>query len=109
MRLFYIFGESLVLIVFNSRAAVYNLLEQGLSAPPEDCYVRSVNVLPNGAHIIVALDLELAPLIHVAQWIMVDTTFKAVHGDTNKWKIVIWTAETRQRKYLLLRHHRYRY
>jgi hypothetical protein len=109
VKCFHSFGEILVLIVFNMRAAVYGLLEQGLNAPPEDRYLRSVNVLPNGAHVIIALDSELAPLIHVSQWIMVDTTFKAVHGDTNEWKIVIWTAETRQREFLLLRHHRWKY
>jgi hypothetical protein len=32
---------------------------------------------------------------------MVDITFKAVHGDTNEWKFIIWTAETRQREYLM--------
>jgi hypothetical protein len=67
VKCFYSFGEVLVLIVFNLCAAVYSLLEQGLNTPPGDRYVRSVNVLPNGAHVIVALDPELAPLIHVSQ------------------------------------------
>ena len=50
--------------VYNFHTAVYGILKKGLSGPPEECYVGSVNVLPNEAHIVVTLDVELAPLIH---------------------------------------------
>ena len=64
--------------------------------------MRSVSVLPSGAHVIVGLNAELALLMHDALWIMVDTTFKAVQGKINEWKVVIWTAKTNQHKSLLL-------
>jgi len=71
-----------------------------MKVPSEQRYVRSVCSLANGAHIVVALHHNLASLIHSALWLMVDTTFKPVHGDTNEWNIVIWTANTRQREVL---------
>lgn len=85
-------------IHLRSAAAVYGLLESSKAGPAEERYVRSVHVLSNGAEIVVGLNPDLAVLLHSARWLMVDTTFKPVHGDTNEWKIVIWTAGTRQRE-----------
>ena len=88
-------GSELILI---HMIAVVELYQAGLHGPSQEHYVHSVNVLPSGAHVIVGLNAELASLMHNCNvmWIMVDTTFKAVQGEINEWKVVIWTAKTNQ-------------
>lgn len=39
---------------------------------------------------IITIHPPLVPYIRTAQWIMVDTTFKVVHGSTNEFKVVVW-------------------
>lgn len=62
-------------------AAVNGLLESSKAGPAEECYVRSVHALPDGAEIVVGLNPDLTVLLHSARWLMVDTNF-----DTNEWK-----------------------
>lgn len=44
-------------------------------------------------YVIITMNPQLAPFLHKARWIMVDTTFKIVHDKTNEWKLVIWVGE----------------
>ncbi|KLO05889.1 hypothetical protein SCHPADRAFT_838781, partial [Schizopora paradoxa] len=53
-------------------------------------YIRSISVLADNTHVIVTLHPKLAEYLLHAQWIMVDTTFKFVHGKTNVWKVLMW-------------------
>ena len=43
-------------------------------------------------HIVVTVNSDLAMMVHEASWIMVDTTFAVVHGETNEWKLLIWLS-----------------
>ncbi|KAF8983291.1 hypothetical protein BDQ17DRAFT_1378123 [Cyathus striatus] len=60
--------------------------------PPAECYIRSVHEFSDQAHVVVTLNTYLASFMLDAVWIMVDTTFKVVHGDTNEFKVVIWVG-----------------
>ncbi|KAJ7158275.1 hypothetical protein C8R43DRAFT_1124883 [Mycena crocata] len=55
-----------------------------------DRYIHFVTTRLDGMHIIIMINPELAVLTLDAIWIMVDTTFVAVHGKTNEWKLVMW-------------------
>jgi hypothetical protein len=59
-----------------------------MKAPVSEWYIQLVHILPCDTHDIVALDYNLAPLLHSARWIMVDTTFKPVHGDTTSGRLL---------------------
>ncbi|EDR08926.1 uncharacterized protein LACBIDRAFT_326552 [Laccaria bicolor S238N-H82] len=69
---------------------VWNQYEDEKAGSPEEQYIRTVTTLANKAHVIVTLNSCLASFVLSARWIMVDTTFKAVHGTTNEFKVVIW-------------------
>ncbi|KAL1937198.1 hypothetical protein VTO73DRAFT_14471 [Trametes versicolor] len=60
-------------------------------------YIRSARLLHDNTHLIVCMNPYLAKLIHRTPWIMIDTTFKCVHGDTNQWKLPIWVPELNMR------------
>ncbi|KAF9018763.1 hypothetical protein BDZ89DRAFT_1165024, partial [Hymenopellis radicata] len=65
--------------------------------PAKGRYIQSVTILSDSTHVVVTIEPKLAPLAHKARWIMVDTTFKVVHGKTNEWKLVIWSDELMKR------------
>ncbi|KAE9384038.1 hypothetical protein BT96DRAFT_842891, partial [Gymnopus androsaceus JB14] len=72
----------------------FNLEQQDVLA---ERYIQSVNTHADGMYVIITMNPQLAPFLHKARWIMVDTTFKVVHGKTNEWKLVIWVGEFNKR------------
>lgn len=51
--------------------------------------------------LVVTLNPLLAALVHTAQAIQCDYTFKRVHGDLNECEVVIWNRGTQERKIYL--------
>ncbi|KAJ3567448.1 hypothetical protein NP233_g6361 [Leucocoprinus birnbaumii] len=53
--------------------------------------------IDDGSHVIITLHPPLISYIWSARWLMVDTTFKVVHGATNEFKVVIWNEALNRR------------
>ncbi|KAJ6576380.1 hypothetical protein B0H10DRAFT_2102638 [Mycena sp. CBHHK59/15] len=70
--------------------AIYFEFDKDRSHDIQDRYIHAVMTRPDGTHVIITINPELAFLTLDAIWIMVDTTFGVVHGETNEWKLVIW-------------------
>ncbi|KAF9008367.1 hypothetical protein BDQ17DRAFT_1323705 [Cyathus striatus] len=60
------------------------------SLTPSERYIHCVHEFGDNAHVVITLNTYLAKFLLEAVWMMVDTTFKIVHGDTNEFKVVIW-------------------
>ncbi|KAJ7821595.1 hypothetical protein B0H14DRAFT_1331310 [Mycena olivaceomarginata] len=58
----------------------------------EERYIHSVLINPDDTYIIVTVEPRLAPLVFDVSYIMVDSTFSVVHGSTNEWKLLVWSA-----------------
>ncbi|KAF8982877.1 hypothetical protein BDQ17DRAFT_1437689 [Cyathus striatus] len=61
---------------------VYRQFTKEREGDVEQKYIQSIHAFGENSH---------------ARWIMVDTTFKAVHGDTNQFKVVIWSDKLQKR------------
>ncbi|TFY74780.1 hypothetical protein EWM64_g9232 [Hericium alpestre] len=60
--------------------------------PQDQRYIHYLVSKPDGGVLILTFNPFLASLIHRAETIHVDTTFKRAVGDLNEWEIVIWYA-----------------
>ncbi|KAF7371891.1 hypothetical protein MVEN_00046400 [Mycena venus] len=58
----------------------------------EERYIHSVLINLDDTYVIVTVEPRLAPLVFDASYIMVDSTFSVVHGSTNEWKLLVWSA-----------------
>ena len=63
---------------------------------PEEQYMWSLQT-HNGLHILVTMLPGLANLIHTADEIVCDFTFKRVAGEINEWEVAIFPRRLRQR------------
>ncbi|KAF8146022.1 hypothetical protein K438DRAFT_1628949 [Mycena galopus ATCC 62051] len=62
-----------------------------------DRYIHAVTTQTDGTHVVITINPVLAELALDALWIMVDTTFAVVHGQTNEWKLIIWLNSIEKR------------
>ncbi|KAJ7600182.1 hypothetical protein C8J56DRAFT_879912 [Mycena floridula] len=69
--------------------------KQRSESPPP--HIQDIIEFDGDGHIIIGMNSYLASLVHQALWIMVDTTFKAIQGKTNVWKLVIWSSQLNKR------------
>ena len=78
---------------------VYFEFEKDRSLAIQDRYIHAILTGPDGTHVIITVNPDLAFLTLDAMWIMVDTTFGVVHDETNEWKLVIWLNSVDKREF----------
>ncbi|KAJ7572462.1 hypothetical protein C8J56DRAFT_905480 [Mycena floridula] len=61
--------------------------------PKDQRYIQGLHQFDGDGFVVITMNSYLASLVHHALWIMVDTTFKVVHGKPNEWKLVIWSSQ----------------
>lgn len=81
-----------------SGEGVVDKYEQDLkSLKPEDQYIWHLR-MEGTVKLIVTANPVLASLIHSAQYLVCDYTFKRMNGDLNEWEVAIWWGAMNERK-----------
>ena len=65
---------------------------------PEKRYIHSVLQESDGRALIVTANPFLLSLVHTADMIQVDTTFKRNVSDLDEWEVVMWENRTQRGK-----------
>lgn len=71
---------------------LWDLLLSEREKPVDSRYVHAVQGI-EGKTLVVTMFKQLIGLIHSANYIQVDTTFKRIQGELNEWELTIFCRE----------------
>jgi hypothetical protein len=79
------------------RTGIVDQYEQDQKLSPDERYIWHLR-MEGEIKLAVTMNPILAALIHTAQYLVVDYTFKHVNGELDKCEFVVWYAETNERE-----------
>lgn len=81
---------------------VVDLLEKEEKLPPEERYLRHAGIHQSEdsqpIYVVLGMTTEAAYLCHKVRSIVIDFTYKRVHGAWKEFEMVAWDAEARRRE-----------
>jgi hypothetical protein len=84
-------------------SGVWDLFKKDLNQPLNDRYIHQITTTPSGGSLIFTFNVYLLGLIHDAQGLHVDTTFKRAVGDHKEVEFAIWVPAVQRGEFLYQR------